>query len=66
MTTVKTILLSSLLLASALLISAHADQKLTAAQAKDHIGEITTVCGVVSDARYAKNKKGEPTFLNLD
>lgn len=56
----------TLLLASALLISAYADQKLTAAEAKQHIGEIATVCGVVADARYAEKTKGSPTFLNLD
>ena len=56
----------TLILASILLISAHADQKLTAAKAKKHIGETATVCGVVADAPYAGKTKGEPTFLNLD
>lgn len=41
-------------------------RKLTAAQAKDHIGERATVCGKVASTRYAERSKGEPTFLNLD
>jgi DNA/RNA endonuclease YhcR with UshA esterase domain len=40
--------------------------KLTTVQAKDHIGEKATVCGVVVDARYASSSRGRPTFLNLD
>lgn len=39
---------------------------LTAAQAKDHIGERATVCGVVASANYAQRSKNTPTFLNLD
>src|SRR5262249_30473130 len=39
---------------------------LTAAQAKDHVGEIATVCGVVASATFATRSKGQPTFLNLD
>ncbi|MGA9471324.1 MAG: hypothetical protein WBV36_02600 [Terriglobales bacterium] len=41
-------------------------KKITAAEAKDHIGERATVCGKVASAHYAKSSKGEPTFLNLD
>ena len=43
-----------------------AQQKLTAAQAKDHIGEEAVVCGVVASTRYAATSRGRPTFLNLD
>lgn len=39
---------------------------LTAAQAKDHIGEQNTVCGKVASTRYAATTRGKPTFLNLD
>ena len=42
------------------------DQTLTASQAKDHVGEKATVCGVVASTRYAAQSKGAPTFLNLD
>jgi DNA/RNA endonuclease YhcR with UshA esterase domain len=45
---------------------AHAQQKLTAAEAKDHVGERATVCGAVVSTRYAVRSRGEPTFLNLD
>jgi hypothetical protein len=38
----------------------------TAAQAKDHIGEKGTVCGVVASTHYAAQSKGSPTFVNLD
>jgi hypothetical protein len=41
-------------------------KKLTAAKAKDHIGETATVCGSVVSTRYAASTKGQPTFLNLD
>jgi hypothetical protein len=41
-------------------------QKITAAEAKNHIGDRVTVCGKVASTHYAKNSKGEPTFLNLD
>lgn len=40
--------------------------KLTASEAKDHIGRTATVCGVVASAAYASRSKGKPTFLNLD
>ena len=43
-----------------------AQKKLTAADAKDHIGETATVCGNVVSTRYAASTKGQPTFLNLD
>lgn len=41
-------------------------KKLTAIEAKDHVGETATVCGVVASARYAASSKGQPTFLNLE
>ena len=41
-------------------------KKLTAAEAKDHIGEQATVCGRVASTRYAATTRGKPTFLNLD
>jgi hypothetical protein len=40
--------------------------KITAAEAKDHVGEIRTVCGKVVSTHYASGSKGQPTFLNLD
>ena len=43
-----------------------AQQKLTPAEAKAHVGETATVCGTVASSRYAASTKGQPTFLNLD
>ena len=39
---------------------------LTAREAKDHVGEVRTVCGTVASAHYATGSKGQPTFLDLD
>lgn len=40
--------------------------RVTAAEAKDHVGEIRTVCEKVASTHFASKSKGEPTFLNLD
>src|SRR5271155_863290 len=40
--------------------------KITAREAKDHIGEVQTVCGKVASTHFASGSKGQPTFLNLD
>jgi hypothetical protein len=45
---------------------AFSQKKLSATEAKDHIGETATVCGDVVSTRYAASTKGRPTFLNLD
>jgi DNA/RNA endonuclease YhcR with UshA esterase domain len=39
---------------------------LTTSDAKAHIGEQATVCGVVKSARWASGSNRKPTFLNLD
>ena len=60
---------SYLLFVSVLLLvpaSTSGQNKLTAAQAKDHLGENATVCGTVASTRYATKSRGTPTFLNLD
>lgn len=41
-------------------------QSITAADAKNHIGEQATVCGKVASERTATSSRGEPTFINLD
>jgi DNA/RNA endonuclease YhcR with UshA esterase domain len=43
-----------------------AEQKVSPAEAKQHIGEHATVCGAVASVRFAQRSKGQPTFLNLD
>ena len=39
---------------------------ITALEAKNHVGEKTTVCGKVASTHFASGSKGQPTFLNLD
>ncbi|MEE2875118.1 MAG: hypothetical protein VYD09_01130 [Chloroflexota bacterium] len=34
--------------------------------ARKHIGETKTVCGIVVDTHYARTSNGRPTFLNFD
>ena len=41
-------------------------KRITAAEAKDHIGEELTVCGKVASTRYAASTRGRPTFLDID
>ena len=62
----KTRTLVFLLVGIALVSPVQAQKKLTAAEAKEHIGDNATVCGDVVSTRYASSSKGEPTFLNLD
>jgi hypothetical protein len=40
--------------------------RLQSYQAKNHMREAATVCGVVVSARYAEASRRSPTFLNLD
>jgi hypothetical protein len=40
--------------------------QITAPEAKNHVGEKTTVCGKVASTHFASGSKGQPTFLNLD
>jgi DNA/RNA endonuclease YhcR with UshA esterase domain len=56
----------ALILVLGLTPPASAQKKLTAGEAKDHVGEAATVCGIVVSTRYAASTKGQPTFLNLD
>ena len=48
------------------LFTAAQTNKITATEAKDHVGEVRTVCGKVASTHFASKSKGEPTFLNLD
>lgn len=51
----------------AAVISPAVAQTITAADAKNHIGEhAATVCGKVASERTATNSRGKPTFINLD
>jgi len=64
MKTIKT--LGAALFCAVLLAPVQAQKKLSASEAKDHIGETATVCGSVASTRHTASTKGEPTFLNLD
>jgi len=65
------ILLLLLLLAGALGVllcygqTSKTQATISAAEAKDHIGEVATVCDIVASTRYASSTRGRPTFLNL-
>jgi hypothetical protein len=41
-------------------------QSLKASEAKAHLGETATVCGIVAGEHTATGSRGEPTFINLD
>jgi hypothetical protein len=59
----RAVVLTAVIAATAAAQSSHT---LTAAEAKNHLGETATVCGKVATARYAASARGQPTFLNLD
>ena len=61
----RTIVLLCLLVAS-IGLQASASNTLTSDQAKNHVGENATVCGVVASSHYAGGSRGTPTFVNLD
>ena len=44
----------------------HAQTSISAAEAKNHVGERGTVCGEVASTHYAARSRGNPTFINLD
>ena len=66
MATLKGYASTAVLIGALLSTSVSAQNKLTAAQAKDHFGQTATVCGEVVTTSYADSSKGHPTFLNLD
>jgi hypothetical protein len=43
-----------------------AQNSISAAEAKNHIGERATVCGQVASTHYAARSRRNPTFINLD
>ncbi len=46
--------------------SANAQTSISAAEAKSHVGEKSTVCGEVASIHYAARSRENPTFINLD
>jgi hypothetical protein len=66
---VKGMLVCALVMLALILLAfgpAPQHQKLSAPEAKDHIGETATVCGKVVSTRYAGSTKGQPRFIYLD
>lgn len=49
-----------------LAVSGFAQSPISAAEAKNHVGERATVCGEVASTHYAARSRGNPTFINLD
>jgi DNA/RNA endonuclease YhcR with UshA esterase domain len=43
-----------------------AQTSISAADAKNHVGDRATVCGEVASTHYAVSSRGSPTFINLD
>jgi hypothetical protein len=41
-------------------------ETLTTDEASKHVGEIATICGTVASTNFAKQTKGQPTFLDMD
>ena len=66
MATLRRCALMAVLIGVLLSTSVSAQDKLTAAQAKEHFGQNATVCGEVVSTNYADSSNGHPTFLNLD
>ncbi len=42
------------------------DDIVRAHEALEHAGEYAMVCGVIADARHARDSRGDPTYLNFD
>lgn len=62
MFTTRTIILCALLCGAI----SYAQKQITPADAKQHEGELATVCGYVASVHTASRSRGEPTFINLD
>lgn len=59
-------LLFMVLLLAGCAVTAGAQQHITAAEARDHVGQVATVCGKVASLHWATRSKGQRTFINLD
>jgi hypothetical protein len=46
--------------------SLFAQKQISASEARQHVGEVATVCGHVASSHFAASTRGQPTFLNLD
>jgi hypothetical protein len=66
MRTIRAALLLMLCFTPCHIVQAQTEHHLTAAEAKNHVGETATVCGRVASIHFAEKAKGLPTFMNLD
>jgi hypothetical protein len=62
----RSVIITSFLILLASFRASAQTNKITAAEAKDHVGRVRTVCGKVVSTHYATGSKGQPTFLNID
>jgi hypothetical protein len=60
------LLLGGLLVVLTCTVLSSAQTSISAAEAKNHVGERGTVCGEVASTHYAARSRGNPTFINLD
>lgn len=44
---------------------AHSAEAIEPEEAAAHVGEHARVCGIVASAKFARDSRGQPTFLNL-
>jgi hypothetical protein len=65
MHTLRIIALAAFLLIMAPVVHAQ-DAYITAGEAKNHVGEKTTVCGKVVGIHFVSSGKGQPTFIHFD
>lgn len=62
----KTLSILSVFLLLSSAVQAQQDDRLMAQDAINYVGEFAMVCGVIASARYLKDSKGGPTYLNFD
>jgi hypothetical protein len=62
----KRSLFTLIIIVAACATTSASPDKITPAQAKDHVGKHATVCGIVTSANFATRSRRQPTFLNLD
>ena len=60
------VIFKTLVLLTLLLPQSQAQNSITAIEARNHVGEKTTVCGQVASIHFAARSRGTPTFINLD
>jgi len=62
----KNLMITTLILFFSGVAQAQLEDMVRTHDAIDHAGEFVMVCGVIASARYLKEVKGAPTYLNFD